>query len=471
MKTYIKNLSILPVLTAGLGLMLAGRVTAQTLTTLHNFAVTTADTNGVPFNADGVYANGRLILSGNTLYGEAISGGSGGVGTIYAVNTDGTGFTNLHIFTAAPESPYTNSDGANPNGGLIMSGNTLYGTTKGGGSSSWGTVFKLNTDGTGFTNLYTFAGYPDDGAYPYRLTLSGNTLYGTARGGGSWNLGTVFKLSTDGTGFTNLYSFAGYPDDGASPWDGLILANNTLYGTTAWGGGWSRGTVFAINTDGTSYKTLYNFTGDNNGADPYDGLTLSSNILYGTTINGGITNNGTVFRLQTDGTGFATLHLFTGGSDGVKSGEGLILSGNILYGTAQPAGSSGGTVFAVHTDGSGFTNLYNFRNGSDGADPAGLVFSRNSLYGTASAGGGSGNGTVFRLSLGSVISPQARIIPSATGLVLAWPTNAAGFTLQSTTNIASPVWATVTPSPVVVNGQNTVTNPISGTHQFFRLSQ
>ena len=63
--------------------------------------------------------------------GRRISGGSSGNGTVFAVNTDGTGFTNLHSFTAASTNgliPSTNSDGANPEAGLILSGNTLYGT-------------------------------------------------------------------------------------------------------------------------------------------------------------------------------------------------------------------------------------------------------------------------------------------------------------------------------------------------------
>jgi uncharacterized repeat protein (TIGR03803 family) len=137
-------------------------------------------------------------------------------------------------------------------------------------------------------------------------------------------------------------------------------------------------------------------------------------------------------------------------------------------------------VFAVNTDGTGFTNLYNFTatdgygNNNDGAAPVGgLILSGNALYGTTHNGGIAHQGTVFSISFPL---PQLRIIYSSTYIILTWPTNVlgfnyAGFTLQSTTNLALSGWNTNLPSPVIVNGQNTMTNPISGTQQFFRLSQ
>src|SRR5476651_101751 len=154
MKMGIKNLFLLPALIAGLGLIPAGQVTAQTFTTLHNFA---ANTNGAGFtnlhtlvlSSDGGSPYAGVILSGNTLYGLANRGGSATYGTVFAVNTDGTGFTNLHTFMA---NSVTNTDGNQPYGGLIMSGAKLYGTASSGGSFSAGTVFAVNTDGTGFTN-------------------------------------------------------------------------------------------------------------------------------------------------------------------------------------------------------------------------------------------------------------------------------------------------------------------------------
>ncbi len=371
---------------------------AQTFTNLYSFTG-----GGFPYAG--------LILSSNTLYGTAALGGSSGIGSVFAVHTDGTGFTNLYNFTDG-------SDGAEPEGSLILSGNTLYGTAESGGGSGNGTVFAVNTDGTGFRTLHSFNFTdPADGAEPVAgLILSGNTLYGTAAQGGSSGNGTVFAINIDGTGFRTLHSFN--ISDGAEPFAGLILSGNTLYGTTVYGGKWGPGnsgdgTVFAVSTDGTGFTNLYDFTGGNDGGYPLAGLILLDNTLYGTASIGGSSGYGTVFAINTDGTSFTTLYSFTAlnnstNSDGASPQAGLLLLGNLLYGTAVGGGSSGnGTVFAVNTDGTYFTNLHNFSGGSDGAEPeAGLILSGNTFYGTASIGGSSGNGTVFSLSsLGFIIVP------------------------------------------------------------------
>ncbi|MGA2660906.1 MAG: choice-of-anchor tandem repeat GloVer-containing protein [Verrucomicrobiota bacterium] len=496
---------------------LAGPATAQTFMTLHSF-----DISGGPYPDN---FNGGLVLSGNTLYGAQPSGGTNGNGTVFAVNTDGTGFRILHTFTALP--PFippnqagTNVDGAQPMGGLILSSNTLYGTTAAGGSSGNGTVFAVNTDGTGFTTLYSFsapsasAPYGNtDGTVPNGgLVLAGNTLYGTASQGGNFDNGTIFAVNTDGTGFTTLHDFTGTSgssgtfgsgtnSDGTTPYAGLILSGNTLYGTTRNGGTNGNGTVFGVDTDGTGFTTLYSFSassasgfyGNTDGANSYAALIISGNTLYGTASQGGNSDNGTIFAVNTDGTGFFLLHAFTSTEnagcgmcpyynvDGAEPKAGLMLSGNTLYGTAYTLGNlRSGTIFAVNTDGSGFTILHTFtRSGfdafenSDGASPlAGLVVSDNKLYGTTSRGGTSADGTVFSISF----PPQLSIIPSAPNIIVTWPTNYLGFdysgyALQSTTNLGSLAgWTAVSPSPVLIGGQKVVVNPSSGSQQYFRLS-
>jgi uncharacterized repeat protein (TIGR03803 family) len=481
MKTSIEKSLLLPVLFACLSLLLAGPAKAQTFKVLHTFSGT-----------DGSYPWSGVILSGNTLFGTTVDGGSGIDGTVFALNTDGSGFTNLFDF---PQPSF----GFQPYAGLVLSGGTLYGATRSGGDNGLGTVFAVGTDGSGATPLCSFTsdGYGLEGS----LGLSDNILYGTAAGGGASGYGTVFAINTDGSGFTTLYSFtaistdgSGTNADGAIPRSGLLLSGNVLYGTADGGGIYGRGTIFVINTDGTGFANLYYFKAgttnvsgaytNSDGAGP-NGLILSGNTFYGTTQGGGTGGSGTVFAINTDGSGFTNLHSFAAfdytygtNSDGTIP-DGLVLSGNTLYGTALYGGATdSGTVFKINTDGTGFKTLYRFTatsgpNGanSDGAYPDGLVVSGNTLYGTAQRGGRYGGGTVFSLSL-PVTPPQLSLTPSGPNVVLTWPTNATGFTLQSTTNLgSSALWTTNTPPAVVVNDQNVVTNPITGTKQFFRLGQ
>ena len=421
-------------------------------------------------NGDGAMPSGALTLSGTSLYGSTYWGGVTNYGIIFQIGINGAGYVVRHGFRTG--------DGDGPTGSLQLRGTILYGmTTTGDGSLDGGVVFRINTDGSSYTKLYSF--FTGEGYYPHgSLTLDTTTLmlYGMTSSGGAANWGMVFRMSTSGSGNTNLHSFAGGTSDGRDPGENsLTLSGNgtTLYGMTPGGGVSDLGVVFKINTDGSGYTNLHSFTGGSGGANPQTGLVLWGNTLYGTTSSGGSFHYGTVFAVNTNGTGFTNLHNFSGVNDGAYPYAGLIMSGNTLYGTASGGGSSGnGTVFAINADGTGFTTLHSFTGGTNGADPrAGLTLSGNTLYGTTSSGGSSGVGTLFSLSLPQP-PPQLTINCSAANVILTWPTNAAGFTLQSTTNLASQaVWSANSPAPTIVNGQNAVTNPISGTQKYYRLSQ
>jgi uncharacterized repeat protein (TIGR03803 family) len=444
-------------LIAALAAVSVSTLAQGTLTLIHTF-------DGI----DGMAPISRPAFYGGTVYGTTQHGGSNNYGTVFAVSTNGLDFRTLYSFTGG-------SDGGEPVGDLVLISNVLYGVADTGGYGS-GTVFSLNTDGSGFRVLHSFSWLGpyalsnSDGAYPSgALVLSGNTLYGTAFKLGVLSNGTVFAVNTDGSGFRVVHSLNGAAD-GTGP-AGLIISGNILYGTTFYGSGGSslNGTVFAVNTDGTGFTTLYTFNGASDGREA-GGLLSSSNILYGTTFydSSGTVQGGAVFALNTDGSGFKTLHNFTSGSDG--GGPNLVLSGNTLYGTTFLGGGwNKGTVFTLHTDGTDFMSIYSFNGGIDGGFPNYLVLSGNTLYGIA-RGGGISDGTIFSLSV-PVILPQLTITPLGGNVILTWPTNFSSFTLQSTTNLTSPVWTTNVPAPVVVNRQYTVTNPISGTQQFFRLSQ
>jgi uncharacterized repeat protein (TIGR03803 family) len=293
----------------------------------------TMNTDGSGFTAlkqftggDGAWpGQGKLLLQGPTLYGTTSGGGISWwtnspfktCGTVFKMNSDGSGFVTLKCFSG--------SDGSLPNESLILSGTTLYGTTQFGGSnynyayaaSGYGTLFKINTDGSSFSVLKLFAGGVDGVQPNAGLVLSGATLYGTTEYGGISNSGTIFKINTDGTGFAILKQFTGWGTygvtngDGAYPGAGLVLSDTNLYGTTISGGiygiqgGGSQGygTIFRLNLDGTGYTVLKRFTFAD-GENPYAELTLSSNLLYGTTGYGGSSalsdgwGCGTVFRLS-----------------------------------------------------------------------------------------------------------------------------------------------------------------------------
>jgi uncharacterized repeat protein (TIGR03803 family) len=497
MKNHIQNSFLVPALIAGLGLILTGRATAQTFTPLYSF------TN----SPDGAYPDGNLVLSGNTLYGTTTEGGitniyGTGNGTVFAININGSNYTNLYLFGS------TNNDGVTSETGLFLSGNTLYGTCYSGGVNGSGTVFSLNTSGSNYVILHNFTvlEHPaiylytnSDGAHPRStLLLSGNTLYGTAGGGGTNGCGTVFSLNTSGSNFMVLHTFSrfGYGagnqttnSDGAGPDGTLLLSGNTLYGTTGEGGTNGNGTVFSMSTSGSNFMILHvfgawglntnlNSNTNNDGAYPsVAGLILSGKTLYGTTSEGGpaalgVGAGGTVFSLNTNGTNFTVLHAFSGDTNGGYPLCGLILSGNTLFGTTGGGGKYGyGTVFSFSTNGTNFTVLHPFTAGSDGAEPQGLMLSGNTLYGIGEIGGTDDYGTVFSLTVTLPVAPQLAIARSGTNVILRWPTNATGYTLVSATNLGSPVWLTNSPAPVVVNTNNTVTNGISGTRKFYRLSQ
>ncbi len=165
-----------------------------------------------------------------------------------AVQTPGQVYNILHSFGSASR------DGSAPLTGLVLSGDTLYGTTTGGGTNAGGTIFKIRTDGTGYSVLHSFkyGPRPDGG-----MVLIGNALYGTTFTGGAAYSGSVFKINTDGSDFIDLHSFSatvpllwGTNSDGNRPRGELVTDGNTLYGTTQFGGTAGNGTVFRINTDG-----------------------------------------------------------------------------------------------------------------------------------------------------------------------------------------------------------------------------
>jgi hypothetical protein len=361
---------------------------------------------GVSFS-DGANPYGTLVF-GNigptgrafTLYGTTyngggnasglVCGGNTGCGTVFELcapsssggcSTSATSWQEkvLHSFSGG-------TDGAFPFAGVITDkasnvyGTTVYGGSMGTcliGSTNWrcGTAFKLKPNATytswAETIMHRFKGGAD-GANPY-AALCCNSIFaipyfygttlrgGTASSGGTGNSGIVFKLQNSPYTETILYnfcSFLGCPD-GANPYANVIFDGAAnMYGTTAYGGNYGRGTIYEL--PGPAYASeavLYNFcTGGGicpDGAVATAGLTLdSANNLYGTTEFGGV-GLGEVFVSPPPYTTVTTLQSFAGGvGDGSLPFGGVIFDFPIstisLYGATTSAGTLGlGTFYSV----------------------------------------------------------------------------------------------------------------------------
>jgi uncharacterized repeat protein (TIGR03803 family) len=344
---------------------------------------------------DGANPNGLTLATNGVLYGTTQHGGTNSLGTIFQLTAGPP--IGLYSFTG-------DADGANPFAGVAQGADgNFYGTAFQGGASDNGTVYKLTPDGA-FTNLFSLN--ITNGDLPYAgLTLAtdGN-FYGACYQGGASGRGALFKM-TPGGALTTIYSFSGGASDGGFPHATLTQgADGNLYGTTHKGGTFDYGTVFRITTNGT-FTTLASFN-NTNGAFSYAALARAEDgNLYGTTAFGGSSSNGTIFKITATGQ-FTNIYSFPGGIGGAQPMAGLFAAsdGN-LYGTTANGGAFGlGTVFRMLPDGT-ITNLVHF-DGLHGASPQAALAdgSDGNLYGTTQSGGANGQGTIFRVSFDS--APQ-----------------------------------------------------------------
>jgi uncharacterized repeat protein (TIGR03803 family) len=250
-----------------------------------------------------------------------------------------------------------------------------------------------------YTVLHQFAGGTNDGAGSgagVTLDSTGN-IYGTTNYGGTNGYGTIFKLATNGAE-SLLHSFGG-TGDGDNP-DGAVTieANGDMIGTTIGGGSTGNGVIWKLAADGT-YTVLHAFTSD-------EGNFLRGRLVqdkkgnfYGTALFGGTTGDGTVFKYGAGGK-LTVLHTFSG-PDGDLPEHGVVRdkAGNLYGVTAFGGDSDEGTIYKIAKDGT-FTTLHHFSGGSDGGFLyGGLAIDKDgNLYGSADDGGSNGYGTVFRLA-------------------------------------------------------------------------
>ncbi len=382
---------------------------AQTFTTILSFDGT-----------NGSYPESTLIqgTDGN-FYGTSAAGGKTQYcrtcGTLFKITPAGVLTT---LYNSCAQAGCT--DGSGPDGGLVLAADgNFYGTTAGGGTFNGGTVFKITSDGT-YTTLHSLTSA--EGIAPTATLVEGTDgyFYGTAFGGGANNRGGIFKVAPTGT-LTNIYSFCldGNCGSGSSPMAGLAEGmDGNFYGTTPGYLTTNPGTVFTISPKG-ALRTLYTFCarlncsdGMNPGASPVQG---ADGTFYGTTLQGGAKGGGTVFKITGRGA-LTRLHSFCNtikcAGAGPQSALIQATDGN-FYGTTLYGGPRDyGTVFRMTPQGE-TTTLYIFCSQLacvDGRTPFGALLqgTDGKLYGTTTRGG---TGRSCQVRCGTVFSLDVGLGP------------------------------------------------------------
>jgi uncharacterized repeat protein (TIGR03803 family) len=436
-------------------LLIAARpAQSQTQEVLYNFQS----------NPDGASPSGPVTYNNGNLFGTTYIGGAYGNGSVFELTPNGSGGWNEKVlYSFCPASPSC-TDGANPAYSSVIfdkSGN-LYGTAYNGGSSGNGVVFKLTPSGSSWTEsvVYNFADTPDDANPINGLVVdSKGNFYGTTYAGGALGNGSVFEMSPSGANWTEKV-IANINSNGS----GLAINSaGYIFGT-------SYALVFAlVPTASGSFNeyTLFTFNpsaASKEGSNPAGTVAVdSSDNVYGTTLLGGTSNQGVVYKLSEPTKGAAFKESIIA-EFGTKIGEGAVgglivdSSGN-LYGTSEMGGrSSDGTVYELSPTGTGTytqTVLVIF-SGYNGAAPTDeLILNGGYLYGTTSLGGADGSGTVF------ISNPKANV--TTTTITSSLNPSTYGQAVTFTATVTSPNGPPPNGEVVVFQpiGQSTITNGVA----------
>lgn len=256
--------------------------------------------------------------------------------------------------------------------------------------------FPIHNADAAATKLYDLDA--TSGTYPYgSLTVLNDVLYGIGSSDGINTSGTIFKYNPAGAGtFTKLHDL----DSGSGgyfPYDSLTLSGSVFYGTTSYGGTSGTGTIFSYNPAGLgTYTTLYSLSGSD-GDQPEGSLVLVGGVFYGMTNLGGANSFGTIFSYDPAGAGtFTKLYDFDG-TDGRRPYGSLVSYNSKLYGATLLGGvGNAGVLFSYDPAGAGtFAKLYDFDT-TNGANPRDALTVYNSkLYGLTQAGGLNSIGVIF----------------------------------------------------------------------------
>ena len=315
---------------------------------LHQFDASTEGYNGVA---------GITKISVNKIFGVMRFGGTNGTGTIFSINTDGTGFTVHHHFEDA--------SGAEPESMLVHFDGKLFGTTVRGGNFGFGVLYAINEDGSNYRVLRHFetsALGPSDIRGNIRISADGRVFgcYSQFKYNSSFQANRLWKVDTSGENIEDFY-WVDQRDHGHFNLD-ILLSNDTLFVATQEMGRHDGGVLSLVDTFGNQRTTLHQFGASANGFFPRVApIKGSDGRLYGVASIGGPDGNGVVYSTTATGTGFINLHTFVDAEGYEPVGELLEASNGKIYGALRYGGSiNTGCIYRMDKNGANFQIMYNF---------------------------------------------------------------------------------------------------------------
>jgi uncharacterized repeat protein (TIGR03803 family) len=338
--------------------------------------------------ADSLQPSGNLVIQGGKIYGSALGSyamahftcKSPDCGTVFSFDPATKTLKTLHDFSE-------NAVGYFPGAGLVAEHGALYGIAWLGGSGGYGAMFSFDPATGAEKTVYNMSQYDVSLGFlqpvAYRGALYGTTSSGTAPGNGNQN-GTLYKIDPATGKETLVYAFQGWDGgrkDGWYPIGIPLFVRGQIYGNTIYGGQSNNGTLYTVDPATGAEKVLYSFTGGKDGKWPSRNLVYDKGVLYGTTILGAI-GYGTVFKFDLASGRLTTLHAFTGGAEGGDPSNLVMAKGEIYVATSWGGGQDWGTIAQVDP-GRGKTLLvHSFQGESDGILPGAMMVSGGKIYGS-----------------------------------------------------------------------------------------
>ncbi|GAB5523402.1 MAG: hypothetical protein Roseis2KO_12740 [Roseivirga sp.] len=320
------------------------------------------------------------------------------------------------------------SEGRDPFTGVIEVNNNIWGVTSNGGDTGAGIIYRMTTSYRNYVKVFDFN--LSDGTQPVgKLVAAADRIWGMTSLGGEFNQGVIYSIADDGSDFRKEHDFSGA--DGAFPSNGLIAVADRLWGMTSYGGAKQRGVIFSLDLTGGDFQVLHSFQ-ENKGV-PFGDLLYSKGKLWGMTreslgpqeffVTSDLGDNGAIFSINLDGSGYTEVHDFTKEDDqdlGIRQGRhpfgSLVTYGESLWGLTTYGGEADfanyGTLFELDLSGTDpvFSKRYDFKEDTTGGYPKGsLVVYEDQLWGLTSEGGANGLGTIF--SFDPVSKEMTSVIP------------------------------------------------------------